>query len=51
MKALKKIKVGRKIYFIDGRLNELRNIKNPSDKEKLEASEEFYLNLFGEYNG
>jgi len=47
--ALKKVKIGNKVYFIDSRLNELRNIKNPADREKLEGSEEFYLKIFGEY--
>jgi len=47
--ALKKVKIGNKVYFIDSRLNELRNIKNPADREKLEGSEDFYLKIFGEY--
>jgi hypothetical protein len=48
MKALKKIKIGNKVYFIDSRLNELRNVKDFSDKEKMEGSEEFYLKIFKE---
>ena len=47
--ALKKVKIGRKVYFIDSRLNELRNVKNPCDSEKMEGSEKYYLKLFGEY--
>jgi len=43
------IKIGRKVYFIDSRLNELRNVKDPCDREKMEGSEEFYLKLYGEY--
>lgn len=49
MTALKKVKIGNKVYFIDARLNELRNVKNFMDSEKMEGSEETYLNLFGEY--
>jgi len=49
MKALKMVKIGRKVYFIDPKLNELRNIKDPFDIEKMEGSEDFYLKLFGEY--
>ena len=48
MTALKKVKIGRKIYFIDSRLNELRNVNDFFDREKMEGSEEFYLKLFGE---
>ena len=47
MKALPKIKLGKKIYFVDARLNELRNIKNPHNIEKMEGSEEFYVAHFG----
>lgn len=49
VKALKMVKIGKKVYFIDKRLNELRNIKDFTDKEKMESTEEFYINLFGEY--
>lgn len=48
MIALKKVKIGKKVYFLDKRLNELRNIKNPYDSEKMEGSEEFYIKTFGE---
>jgi hypothetical protein len=47
MKALPIVKIGRKTYFVDARLNELRNTKNPNDSEKMEGSEEFYINNFG----
>lgn len=30
------VKIGKKEYFIDERLGELRNVKNPSDKESIE---------------
>jgi hypothetical protein len=46
MKELPKIKIGRKTYFVDARLNELRNVNNPQDSEKMEGSEEFYLKTF-----
>lgn len=46
MRELPKIKIGRKTYFVDEKLNELRNIKNPHDTEKMEASEEFYIKTF-----
>lgn len=32
---LPKIKIGNKTYFIDKRLGEIRNIKNPSDSESV----------------
>jgi len=41
------VKIGNKKYFVDARLNELRNIKNPFDVEKMEGSEEFYVKNFG----
>ena len=47
VRALPKIKLGRKEYFVDARLNELRNVKNPFDVEKMEGSEEFYIEHFG----
>lgn len=34
--ALPIVKIGRKEYFIDERLGELRNVKNPFDKESIE---------------
>jgi hypothetical protein len=46
MKALPRIKLDRKIYFVDARLNELRNVKDPNDTEKMEGSEELYLQHF-----
>ena len=49
--ALPKVKIGGTVYFIDERLNELRNVKDPSDREKMEGSKEFYLETFGEYKG
>lgn len=47
MKALPGIKIGSKSYFVDERLNELRNCKNPNDTEKMEGSTEFYVQYFG----
>lgn len=41
------IKIGGKKYYVDERLNELRNIKNPNDREKMEGSAEFYVKAFG----
>jgi len=41
------IKIGNKKYFVDARLDELRNIKNPFDVEKMEGSVDFYINTFG----
>lgn len=41
------VKIGSKRYFVDARLNELRNINNPHDREKMEGSEEFYKKNFG----
>lgn len=46
MNALPKIKINKKIYFVDERLNELRNIKDPNDFEKMEGSKEFYIKYF-----
>lgn len=31
MKRLKKLKIEEKIYFLDERLKQLRNVKNPHD--------------------
>ena len=47
MLALPIIKLGRKRYFVDARLNELRNIRNPYDIESMAGSEEFYIRHFG----
>ena len=41
------VKIGRKKYFVDERLNELRNVKNPADREKMEGSAAFYVKTFG----
>lgn len=41
------VKIGKEYYFLDSRLNEIRNIKDPADREKLEGSPEFYLKTFG----
>ena len=46
-RQLPKVKIGKKIYFVDARLNELRNIKDFSDSEKMEGSEQFYVDTFG----
>lgn len=45
--ALPIIKIGNKRYYVDERLNELRNVSNPSDREKMEGSKEFYIATFG----
>jgi hypothetical protein len=34
-------------YFVDERLNEIRNVKNPHDREKLEGSADFYIKTWG----
>lgn len=47
MRELPKIKIGRKTYFVDERLNEIRNVNNPHDSEKLEGSAEFYIKMWG----
>lgn len=39
MNQLKIIKIGNKKYFLDTRLKELRNIKNPNDYLKLNEVE------------
>ena len=46
MKQLPVIKIEDKYYFVDERLNELRNVKDPHDREKMEGDAELYLNLF-----
>lgn len=38
MGALPVIKIGRKHYYVDKRLNELRNVKDPNDKESIELA-------------
>ena len=48
MNSLKKVRIGDSIYFIDERLEELRNVNNPQDIEKMEGSTECYLDLFEE---
>lgn len=48
MRALPVVKLGRKKYFVDERLNELRNINNPHDKESMEgSSEKWFVEMFG----
>ena len=47
MRALPIIKLGKKRYFVDARIQEMRNILNPHDVEKMEGSEEFYIRHFG----
>ena len=51
MRQLPIIKIGQTRYFIDSRLNELREVNNPYNREKMEGSEEFYINNFSEDNG
>jgi hypothetical protein len=46
MRKLPIVKIGRKRYFVDTRLNEMRNVRNPHDKEKMEGSEKLYVELF-----
>jgi len=42
------IRLGKsKRYFVDARLNQLRNIHNPHDTESMGGSEEFYIRHFG----
>lgn len=38
VKMLPVIKIGRKMYFVDERLGELRNVKNPFDRESIELA-------------
>jgi hypothetical protein len=47
MDELPKIRIGRKTYYLDARLGEIRNVNNPHDREKLEGSPEFYLKTWG----
>jgi len=35
VKALSKIKIGNKTYYIDKKLGEIRNVKNPHDAETV----------------
>ena len=47
-KRLPIVKLGDGVYyFVDERLNELRDIENPHNIEKMEGSAEFYINHFG----
>jgi hypothetical protein len=39
MNQLKVVKIGNKKYFLDARLKELRNIKNPNDYIELSELE------------
>lgn len=49
MRELPIIKIGHKKYYVDERLNELRNITNPSDRESMEGSDEaFWVGVWGE---
>ena len=32
------IRLGRKLYFVDERLGELRNVRNPFDRESIELA-------------
>jgi len=47
VRQLPVVRIGKKDYFVDERLNELRNIKDPNDREKMEGSEAFYTKLYG----
>jgi hypothetical protein len=47
MTALPIIKIGDTEYYVDERLNELREVDNPYNVEKMEGSKEFYLENFG----
>ena len=42
MRKLKKVKFRRKIYYLDKRLKQLRNVKNPYDTVNLNAFEVLY---------
>jgi hypothetical protein len=45
MSELPKIKIGRKTYYIDTKLQELRNIKNPHDTEPLTEMELYFMRV------
>lgn len=38
------IKIGKKSYYVDQRLNEIRNVKNPNDRKAI--SPELIASLF-----
>lgn len=43
------INIGRKRYFLDERLNEMRNVKDPNDRESMEGSDAaFWEGIWGE---
>ena len=46
MRQLPIVKIGDILYFVDAKLNELREVNNPHNIEKMEGSEEFYINNF-----
>lgn len=48
MRALPIIKIGDTRYYVDERLNELRNVDDPNDREKMEGSAEWYIETFKE---
>ena len=42
------IRMGRKTYYMDAQRNELTNVNNPRDKERMKfGGREFYLRNFG----
>ena len=42
MRELKKLRIGNKIYYLDNRLKQLRNIENPHDFIDLNQFEMIY---------
>jgi hypothetical protein len=44
MRELKKVKIGNKLYYLDERLKQLRNVKNPLDFINLNNFEVLVLN-------
>lgn len=50
MGELPKVKIGRKTYYLDERLDEMRNVRDPHDRESMEGgSVDLYMELFGEH--
>lgn len=47
MRQLPVIKIGETKYFVDARLNQLREVGDPGAVEKMEASEAWYVKNFG----
>ena len=47
MKQLPIVRIGDTSYYVDARLDELRNVDDPLDREKLEGSADWYIETFG----